>query len=635
MVNEFERENIKQNLRNNELEGMQPVLDELYERSCNSENFTDLTEVIFSVNNIRLAVRNIKGNKGSTTEGTDGKTFNDIKNLSTEAVITKIRKTVLGRNGYQPKAVRRVEIPKENGKMRPLGIPSIWDRLIQQCILQILEPICEAKFSRYSHGFRTCHSAQHAIADVNYRINQSHMYYAIKVDIQGFFDNVNHSRLIRRLWALGIRDPKLIYIIRQILKADIQLEDGTLLKSIKGTPQGGIISPILANVVLDELDKWLERQWVNNPRASRYAKVTKEGKIHKGYSYKKMRKGNLKELYHVRYADDVIIFGKTYEECERILISVTNFLRRNLKLEVSQEKSQIVALKERSVEYLGFEIKAVAKGGGWIARSHICRKAIDRTKKNLIYQLDRISKARDGRHARQLIAQYNHKVLGFQNYYRYATMVNIDCSEIGRVINNALTIKLKKTNRKGRLNKEGRTLTRAEAKRFGVSKMLRYDKSCGEPIYPIAYVQCEYPMPLNNHICAFSEEGRYLIHKRKNVEELEWLAEVNQQSGERSIEYQNNKLGLYVNQRGKCAITRREFLSAEDIHCHHKVPVHMGGTDEYKNLIVIDEGIHRLIHAKRKDTINKLIKEYQLGKEQIKKINKLRLMCNLEIISDK
>lgn len=632
MVNEYGRENIKLSLRNNELEGMQPIIDELYERSCNGETFNDLIEIIFSSNNIRLAYRNIKGNKGSTTEGTDGETINDIKHLSSEAIISKIREMALGQNGYHPALVRRVEIPKENGTMRPLGIPSIWDRLIQQCIYQILEPICEAKFSRYSHGFRSCHSAEHAIADVNYRINQSHMYYAIKLDIEGFFDNVNHSKLIKRIWSYGIRDKKLIYIIRHILKTDIKLESGEVIKSLKGTPQGGIISPLLANVVLDELDKWIERQWVNNPRANRYAKITREGKIHKGYSYKKMRKGNLKEMYHVRYADDVVIFGKNYDECERILHAVTNFLDRNLKLTVSQEKSEIVALKERSVEFLGFEIKAVPKGNGFIARSYICNKAKKRTVKKLKYQIDRLSKASDSRKARQLAVELNRMVLGFQNYYRYATMVNIDCSEIGNVVNRALTIKLKRTNRTGRLAKSGRELTRAETRRYGNSAMLRFDKQSGEPIYPIAYVQCEYPMPLNSNICAFSEHGRYLIHKKKNVQELEWIAEVNLQSGQRSVEYQNNKLSLYVNQHGLCAITKQEFVEPKDIHCHHKVPVEFGGSDEYRNLIVIDEGIHKLIHSTRTETITKLIKEYKLNKEQIKKINKLRELCNLKAI---
>lgn len=632
MVNEYGRENIKANIRNAEIEGMLEVFDMLHYRSNIGDNFENLTGLIFSDNNIRLAYRNVKSNKGSSTEGTDGETIDDIKEMTMSEVIDKVKNLTLSKAGYKPKAVRRVEIPKENGDLRPLGIPSIWDRLIQQCIYQVIEPICEAKFSRYSHGFRTCHSAQHAVADVNYRINKSHMYYGIKIDITKFFDNVNHSRLIKRIWSYGIRDKKLIYIIRQILKAKIKLPNGELIENTKGTPQGGIISPLLANIVLDEFDKWIERQWINNPRAIRKAREVKPGVLHKGESYKKMRKGNLKEMYHVRYADDVIIFGKNNEECRRILIACKNFLKRNLKLEISEEKSIIVNLKEKGIEFLGFIFKAVAKGKSYIARTWICEKAKARIKQKLKFMLELISHSRDPRQARKRVAEFNRKVIGFQNYYRYATMVNIDCREIGYQINNAMLIKLKSVKRKGRLDKMGRELTRSEARRFGQSKMLRFEKSSGEPLYPIAYVQCEYPKPLNRHICAFSEEGRYLIHKEIDLNELEWLTEVNMGSGDRSIEYQNNKLSCYVNQHGKCAITGREFVSPEEIHCHHKTPLKLGGTDEYSNLVCVEEKIHLLIHSTNEETIERLTKECNLDSKMIAKVNKLRSICEPSVV---
>ena len=206
-------------------------------------------------------------------------------------------------------------------------------------------------------------------------------------------------------------------------------------------------------------------------------------------------------------------------------------------------------------------------------------------------------------------------------------MVNIDCQEIGYQINNAMIIKLKPVGRKGRLDKRGRELTRAEARRFGSSKMMRYDAASGEPLYPIAYIQCEYPKPLNNHICAFTSEGRYLIHKANNLNELEWISEVNANSGERSIEYQNNKVNCYLNQHGKCALTGREFVSAEDIHCHHKVPLKLGGTDEYKNLICIEEKVHQLIHSKNPETIERLAKECNLDEKMLAKVAKLREKC--------
>lgn len=249
-------------LRHAEYYDMQSTFDSLYRKSKEGEIFTNLMELILNRNNIMLAYRNIKSNTGSYTAGTDNLTINHIGCLSPEEVIKKVRYFVTGsQHGYRPKPVRRKEIPKPNGTTRPLGIPCIWDRLIQQCIKQVLEPICEAKFSNNSYGFRPNRSVEHAISKTYSLLQRSHLHYVLEFDIKGFFDNVNHSKLIKQMWAMGIRDKQLIYVIRQILKAPIRMQDGSTIIPDKGTPQGGIISPLLANIVLNELDHWVESQW--------------------------------------------------------------------------------------------------------------------------------------------------------------------------------------------------------------------------------------------------------------------------------------------------------------------------------------------------------------------------------------
>lgn len=251
------------NLRHTEYYGMQKVFDDLYARGKNGEEFTDLMTVILSRENILLAYRNIKTNAGSKTAGTDGLTIGDIGRLTAEQVVEKVRFITTGSpHGYRPKAVRRKDIPKpyDPTKTRPLGIPCIWDRLIQQCVKQVMESICEAKFSENSYGFRPGRSTEHAI-DRTYRLMQlTHLHYVIEFDIKGFFDNVNHSKLMKQIWAMGIHDKHLLYVLRQMLTATVKLPDGSLTKPEKGTPQGGIISPLLANIVLNELDHWVDSQ---------------------------------------------------------------------------------------------------------------------------------------------------------------------------------------------------------------------------------------------------------------------------------------------------------------------------------------------------------------------------------------
>ncbi|WP_262369530.1 reverse transcriptase domain-containing protein, partial [Enterococcus faecium] len=262
-----------------------------------------------------LAYRNIKKNKGSATAGYDGVTIKDIEKLACGDFLTIIKRRF---KDYRPRKVKRVEIPKPNGKLRPLGIPSIWDRIVQQCILQILEPICEAKFNKHSYGFRPNCSTENAIADCLARINQSKMNYVVDIDIKGFFDEVNHTKLMRQIWTMGIRDKQLLVIIRKMLKAPIVMRNGNVVFPTKGTPQGGILSPLLANICLNEFDWWIANQWEERTVKELKHHYRKNGAWDKGNIYSKLRSHtSLKEMYLVRYADDFKIFCRTGEEAQR------------------------------------------------------------------------------------------------------------------------------------------------------------------------------------------------------------------------------------------------------------------------------------------------------------------------------
>ena len=244
----------KQKLRNNEYYNLQETFDQLYAKSKRNYIFTKLMDLITSRENIQLAYRNLKKNDGSYTAGVDRKNIEYLQTWEMDKLIFHIQRKF---NNYSPQPVRRVEIPKPNGKTRPLGIPTIMDRMIQQCILQVLKPICEAKFHKKSNGFRPNKSTENAIAQMETLIQLSNHHIVVDIDIKGFFDNVNHSKLLKQIWTLGIRDKKLICIISAMLKAEIK---GVGIPE-KGTPQGGILSSLLSNIVLNELDWWIASQW--------------------------------------------------------------------------------------------------------------------------------------------------------------------------------------------------------------------------------------------------------------------------------------------------------------------------------------------------------------------------------------
>ena len=326
---------------------LQETFDQLFTQSKNGKKFYQLYELIISENNILLAYRTIKANKGSSTPGTDSFTIDNYKEMNQAEFIHLILSQL---ENYKPKSIKRVMIPKPNGEKRPLGIPCMIDRIIQQMFKQVLEPICEAKFYEHSYGFRPLRSAKHALGRIMYLINISKMHYAVDIDIKGFFDNVNHRLLIKQLWNIGICDKRVLAILSKSLKSPIQGE--------------GI---------------WVSKQWHTFETKYPYTK---------GYNkFRALRDTNLKQGYIVRYADDFKIMTNDYPSALKWFHAVKLYLKDRLKLDISNEKSKIVNLRKRKSEFLGFTICVKQKGkNGFVIRIFLTKRKI-KLKKRLNKEL--------------------------------------------------------------------------------------------------------------------------------------------------------------------------------------------------------------------------------------------------------
>src|SRR6266511_5559133 len=298
-------------------------------------NTSRIMEEICERANLKEALRQVRGNKGGA--GVDRMTVDQLGDYLKQHW-PDIREQLL--NGtYEPKPVRRVEIPKPDGGVRKLGIPTVLDRFIQQAVMQVLQRRWNPTFSQHSYGFRPRRSAHHAVAQAQQYITQGYSW-VIDLDLEKFFDRVNHDKLMGQI-AKRIEDKRLLKVIRAFLNAGV-MENGLVSPSGEGTPQGGPLSPLLSNLVLDELDRELERR---------------------GHRF-------------VRYADDCNIYVRSERAGQRVMENITRFITQKLKLKVNEAKSAVARPQER--KFLGFSFTA-----GPDTRRTIAPKSLERFKRRI------------------------------------------------------------------------------------------------------------------------------------------------------------------------------------------------------------------------------------------------------------
>ncbi|MDO4757116.1 MAG: group II intron reverse transcriptase/maturase, partial [Parabacteroides sp.] len=378
-------------------------------------NFTGILEIIASEPNIVSAIHKIKGNKGSRTAGVDGKIINDCLNMKYDELLEYIRKKLYD---YHPDKVRRVWIPKPGKtELRPLGIPTISDRIVQECVRNVIEPIAEGQFFEHSYGFRPMRSAHMAVTRIKKLNFISKCYWVVEGDIKGFFDNIDHNVMIESLWALGIRDKRVLCIIKQMLKAGVMGECST---SDLGTPQGGIISPLLANIYLNRFDNFITSDFERK-------KLRKQYTSHSGEITSMRNHSNLKTAYYVRYADDWVILTDSKEDAEKLKYKAKRYLKDTLKLDLSEEKTLITNVKSKPIKFLGVEIRLVNKNGRWVNQVSPEKQRFKRKMESLSRELFMLRKTAtwDKDRLIQNITRVNAIIVGLLNYYDMCDQISV------------------------------------------------------------------------------------------------------------------------------------------------------------------------------------------------------------------
>ncbi|NUU75750.1 group II intron reverse transcriptase/maturase [Paenibacillus xylanilyticus] len=564
-----------------------------------SPSFKGLLEIISSDSVILTAIHNIKSNKGSQTPGSDKETMKeDILQRDFNLVLGRVKEAF---SNYRPRPLRRVSINKPGKtEKRQLGIPSVIDRIIQECVRLVLDPILEPQFFQHSYGFRPMRDAHMALARVTDVVHKTGHHWIIEGDISKFFERVNHSILLRKLWGMGIHDRRVLMIIKTMLQAGVIGETGT---NDLGAPQGGIISPLLANVYLNSFDQWVTREWENKKTQKVYRNRKKTVALRES--------SNLKPAYLIRYADDWVLITNSKRNAEKWKYRICKFLKGNLKLELSEEKTKITNIKRKTIRFLGFEYK-VTKGRsrtGYITRTKPDRDRIATKVKEIHRDIKHLRAASSMEFLIHDINLVNNKIRGLINYYQAATWINISLSIFKE--------RLKYASYKSLL-KFGGKWTRANQ----VNNLISIHESYTEHIAAIEYKGLKVgvtsigfskwnkAMLKKPSETPYTPEGRQIYSNRTAKkplkaraddtlsEHLSMLIATGINGRLYTFEYYLNRAYAFNRDKGKCRICRKE-VHRYDLHFHHinkMLPSDL--VNKVGNLATMHMKCHSMIHSK-------------------------------------
>ena len=594
---------------------LKTFLDFLYAKSGQNISFTGLLEAMCHEVTIVTAVHNIKSNKGSKTAGVDEIKMNSYLQMPKQELIDQIQRKF---HKYQPKPARRVYIPKSNGKQRPLGIPSVIDRIVQECMRIVLEPICEAQFYPHSYGFRPYRAQKHAIRDIVNVINAGcrspdQPVWAVEGDIKGCFDNINHRLLLQKLWRMGIHDKRVLSIIKAMLKAGY-IESGIYYATTIGSPQGSILSPLLSNVYLNDFDWYIGRLYMEPHRQCK----------HKCNDTRRLKRSGITPKYNYRFADDWVILTSTQAEALRLKRQLTKYFRYRMKLDLSQEKTYVTDLRTDGIHFLGFVVKAERKRktpdpATW-SETLVGKPFPDMnrlTKKicNLSKEVRRIGLFTQPNTQAAQIQYVNSIIMGLAQYLQ-PSICSAAYHAIDRRVNNTALAVWKNLfpERYNQMQVPLQTLCNLPHRHEGYkSKTFAIEiegKWFGITCAFITHAKYE-TRPFNQHMTPYTEEGRriYVSYRTKHKplpcdrpsintpEDILLSAYARGKGWKANFEYFMNREYAYNRDKGKCKCCGRYFSDNLPKHCHHvnnKLPVEK--INKVSNLAWLCVPCHRMVH---------------------------------------
>lgn len=575
--------------------------------SSNKINLRALHVMVYDINNVALALRQLSKSKGRMALGPDGTNIKTLEPYSI-AELAEIVKDRL----FQKKMdyVRRTYIPKgKSGKMRPLGICSIWDKLVEKCIQLVVEPYCETKFVPSSFGFRPQVSTHNALAKVKCQCQT--MPYVLSVDLKDYFGTIDPDVAYRELWHIGVKDQVILnYIYRFVKKG--YFEDSCKIEDPHGTPQGSILGPLISNVYLHRFDVWLRDQgdkW-HDPTVKKFHSH--------GHKRENMERTNLKIGIHVRYADDILVLCKDCDDAVRFKYSITKYLIGRMKLEINEEKTKIYDLTHEKMKYLGYEFYAFKRNRKNPQHNvkYLIANSLPKAKADEIVEQCRVLlRAIRKSPTYQTVHDWNTYVVGLHNYYKGMNKFCDDFSEIGwrirKLFYHTMSKRVKFTTEQSYKN----NFMQGAYRTWGKDGYYCFDNY---PVFEILWANWDSGL-----IAApkgkVTRENPYAYGEKKHkpgvsLEEIGYLVET-------STYIKNSRLAMfriskYSSVKGVSYLSG-ERVPVDEYHCHHIIPRNKGGTNDFNNLCVLSETEHRILHSSSPERL------YSMFPKKIRRIKAL------------